>query len=374
MLSFLGARKRSGTTNPDGGSGGSHIVRKEARSTSIGSGPSKSKGPYQLSKEVLDFDLGEGACPVNEMVKDTFIITNTTSTKVKFHFEPASMGHCKLIFDPSSGTIGAGAKNKGTKKIIAKLTLSNSEPVNFRVNLKITDKNNRTETLFLVVRTHTLHGMFGVDPSTLETVYDAGFDVPSILVEMKNYLLHQDAWQQEGIFRLAGEASDIKYLKQQMNKAKRLDVSTNPDINAIANLLKIWYRDLPTPILNELPAEAVCNSTDFQVCVDAYDTLKEPQRSLLGWLLDLMVDVCSHKSVNKMSEQNLAIVVAPNLYDPPGCDPMEGLVMSQKAVQFLHHLVLYEIERRAAAAAETHHHGAEDYGYDNTGEDYGQWQ
>jgi hypothetical protein len=34
-----------------------------------------------LSKEVLDFDLGEGACPVNEMVKDTFIITNTTTTK-----------------------------------------------------------------------------------------------------------------------------------------------------------------------------------------------------------------------------------------------------------------------------------------------------
>jgi hypothetical protein len=156
-----------------------------------------------LSKEVLDFDLGEGACPVNEMVKDTFIITNTTPTKcvprsplslytfnlelllippawfcflgrtrVKFHFEPASMGHCKLLFEPSSGTIGAGAvrsspapasdcspgrgrisrvmtspkqstphnaqKNKGTKKIIAKLTLSNSEPVNFRVNLKIT--------------------------------------------------------------------------------------------------------------------------------------------------------------------------------------------------------------------------------------------
>lgn len=44
-------------------------------------------------------------------------------------------------------------------------------------------------------------------------------------------------------------------------------------------MAQIWYRDLPTPILNELPAEAVCNSTDFQVCVDAYDTLKEPQVS-----------------------------------------------------------------------------------------------
>jgi hypothetical protein len=30
---------------------------------------------------VLDFDLGENACPVNELVKDTFIITNTTTNK-----------------------------------------------------------------------------------------------------------------------------------------------------------------------------------------------------------------------------------------------------------------------------------------------------
>lgn len=41
-----------------------------------------------------------------------------------------------------------------------------------------------------------------------------------------------------------------------------------------------------------------------------------------------------------------AIVVAPNLYDPPGSDPMEGLVMSQKAVQFLHNLILNEMEIR----------------------------
>lgn len=58
---------------------------------------------------------------------------------------------------------------------------------------------------------------------------------------MKNYLIQQDAWKQEGIFRLAGEASDIQYVKQQMNKTKRLDVSTNPDINSIANLLKVLF-------------------------------------------------------------------------------------------------------------------------------------
>jgi hypothetical protein len=79
-----------------------------------------------------------------------------------------------------------------------------------------------------------------------------------------------------------------------------------------------------------------------------------------------------------LGNDTTAIVVAPNLYDPPGCDPMEGLVMSQKAVQFLHHLVLHEIERRAASAtaaaeAASGHQDDYDQGYDN-GEDYGAWQ
>lgn len=35
----------------------------------------------QLSKEALDFDLGDSAPPLNEVIKDTFIITNTTAVK-----------------------------------------------------------------------------------------------------------------------------------------------------------------------------------------------------------------------------------------------------------------------------------------------------
>jgi len=36
---------------------------------------------------------------------------------------------------------------------------------------------------------------------------------------------------------------------------------------------------------------------------------------------------------------NIAIVVAPNLYDSSSSDPMEGLVMSQKCVQFLNQVL-----------------------------------
>jgi hypothetical protein len=47
------------------------------------------------------------------------------------------------------------------------------------------------------------------------------------------------------------------------------------------------------------------------------------QRSLLGWLLDLMMDVCSHKSVNKMSEQNLGTL--PSLSRLPFARVVVGL-------------------------------------------------
>ncbi len=41
--------------------------------------------------------------------------------------------------------------------------------------------------------------------------------------------------------------------------------------------------------------------------MDAYVSLREPYKSLLGWLLNLIADVSSHKHINKMSEQNLGI-------------------------------------------------------------------
>lgn len=227
------------------------------------------------------------------------------------------------------------------------MVLLNPQSLNFRVNLRF----EGGQTLFLLVRTHAEQGIYGVDPSVLEMVEDSGFRVPSILAQMRAFLVEQEAWNQEGIFRLAGESAEINSLKQQINKTKKFDEDSSIDVNSIANLLKIWYRDLPTPILNSLPPEVICNSGEMNTCTEAYYSLKEPQRSLLGWLLSLMADVCTKKHINKMTEQNLAIVVAPNLYDPPGSDPMEGLVMSQKAVQFLQNLIIHEIEMRAQTAS-----------------------
>lgn len=109
--------------------------------------------------------------------------------------------------------------------------------------------------------------------------------------------------------------------------------------------IKIWFRDLPTPILNAIPQETIMNFSSSEDCVAAYHQLPEPQKTLLDWLLDFLTSVSQNSEINKMTAQNLgihlfiiinnfkAIVIAPNLYDISTPNPMEGLVLSQKCAQ-----------------------------------------
>ena len=50
--------------------------------------------------------------------------------------------------------------------------------------------------------------------------------------------------------------------------------------------------------------------------------MSEPSASYFTWLLDLCVLVSSYAHINKMSAQNLAIVIGPNLFTPNMVDPM----------------------------------------------------
>jgi len=222
---------------------------------------------------------------------------------------------------------------KKEKKITVKLILLAKVNLNFKITLRTA----AGESLFLNLRVAGETGVFGVDPSTLEQEDDNGYIVPQILVNMKKCVIKKGGIQTEGVFRLAGEQMEIKRIKDQMNK-KTYDYSTN-DVNAITSLLKIWFRELPVPILNPLPQESIMSFSGAGDCISAYETLPEPQKTLLNWLMDFLAEIARNSPTNKMTSQNLAIVVAPNLYDISTPNPMEGLILSQKCAQFLNHVL-----------------------------------
>jgi len=208
------------------------------------------------------------------------------------------------------------------------------------------------DTQFLTVRIRCETGVFGVDPTSIEMETDGLYQVPSILALMKRSLLLHGGLTSEGIFRLAGEQTEIRRIKETMNRKEFTDSN---DLNTVASLIKIWFRELPTPILNALPQESIFYSSEIGDCVTAFDNLPEPQKTLLSWLIDLLILVAQQSPINKMTIQNLAIVVAPNLYDVSTSNPMEGLVMSQKCVQFFHNVLLWKIQNMNSIDANQEH-------------------
>jgi len=299
-------------------------------------GSSTQSNGIELSKNVVDFNLGERPCPLKTAVHDQFEIRNTNPAKIRFNFEPSFPKEFQLYFSPSAGAI---ERNK-SKLIKVKIVVHNKININHKVTLKI----DGGASIILTARIRCETGVFGVDPVSLDLAEDEGFKVPVILGLMRRSLIEYGGIGQEGIFRLAGEQTEIKRIKETMNKK---EFSSSNDINTIASLIKIWFRELPTPILNALPAESIFYSSDINDCVTAFNTLPEPQKTLLDWLLQLLITTAANSSVNKMTAQNLAIVVAPNLYDVSTSNPMEGLVMSQKCVQFLHNVLLWKIQNQA---------------------------
>eukprot|EP01102_Stenamoeba_stenopodia_P010189 TRINITY_DN3044_c0_g1_i1.p1 TRINITY_DN3044_c0_g1~~TRINITY_DN3044_c0_g1_i1.p1 ORF type:complete len:575 (+),score=118.48 TRINITY_DN3044_c0_g1_i1:476-2200(+) len=292
-------------------------------------------GTVKFSKVLLDFGLKNQTAELAKPIYDDFEVVNLSAKKLKFKFEPMHVKSYDLTFEPTSGVL----PKYGRIPVKAKMVVNNPEIINGKAPLRVD-----ADTAYLSFKCRGAGGVFGCDPASLPMEYDNGFHIPSILVQMKKSLLNNNALLSEGIFRLAGDAYDIKKVKESMNK-NEFDLSS--DVNTVASLVKIWFRELPVPILNVVPKEQLMNCGERQISLDSYASLPDLQKSLLDWLIDMLLVFAQNSAVNKMSLQNIAIVVAPNLYEPPDGNPMEGLILSQKCVQFFHYVMVWKNEHHA---------------------------
>lgn len=295
----------------------------------------------QFAPDTLDFGV-DAPLVLNQPTTHELTMTNRTINKLKFRFEPTQAKECSVEFNPPTGVIAPGKD----KRVKVSLILLHSTSSSLKSQVVV-----ESTPYFVGIRIRCASGVFGADPASLDLVEDATFKVPQALVLMKEALLRQKALQAEGIFRLAGEVAAIARIKQELNNKT---FTTSDDTNAVATLIKVWFREMPRPLLQTVPTDAIFNAAAPDACSKAFASLPQPERDLLGWLMDLLLATCAHQAVNKMSPQNLSICVAPNLYDVSSSDPMEGLVLSQKVVVFLTNLLNWQIadrKLRADAAA-----------------------
>ncbi|XP_021935652.1 rho GTPase-activating protein 44-like isoform X2 [Zootermopsis nevadensis] len=129
--------------------------------------------------------------------------------------------------------------------------------------------------------------------------------------------------EEEGLFRVAGGASKLRRLKMSFD-ACCLTLPTvieYRDPHVIAGALKSYLRDLPEPLMTytlyeEWMAAARIQSSNearHHALKQVIDKLPQANFDNLRYLIKFLSALSRNQEVNKMTPQNIAIVIAPNL-------------------------------------------------------------
>ncbi|XP_065834598.1 uncharacterized protein [Oscarella lobularis] len=155
----------------------------------------------------------------------------------------------------------------------------------------------------------------------------------------------------EGIYRLSASQTDVNQLKQlfdsAMNDYSRISLH-DPlwnDINAASGCLKLFFRELPTPLFTYNCYDAFISAVSVSVPdVDKYSRimeivsrLPEKNQSVLNVLMRHLTLVAQNETINKMPVHNLAVVFGPTLIRPKPEDVMKSITNSSS------HIALVEI-------------------------------
>ncbi|KAL8089982.1 rho GTPase-activating protein 1-like [Apium graveolens] len=187
--------------------------------------------------------------------------------------------------------------------------------------------------------------VFGVSTESMQLSYDhRGNSVPTILLLMQQRLYAQEGLQAEGIFRINADNGQEEFVRNQLNAGV---VPVGIDVHCLAGLIKAWFRELPTGVLDSLSPEQVMQCQTEEDCSALVMLLPATEAALLNWAVNLMADVVQHEHLNKMNARNVAMVFAPNMTQM--ADPLTALMYAVQVMNFLKTLITQTLKERKSS-------------------------
>ena len=136
-------------------------------------------------------------------------------------------------------------------------------------------------------------------------------------------LIPDKGLDKEGIFRVPGNGKEINKLRKKIDQGEDVNLE-EAKTHTLANLLKLFFRELPSPLLTYdlfrefmdtralQPKPEQCIATMKEV-VSRIPTMNQ---KALKYVVDFFSEVSQYQESNKMNAENLAIVFGPNLLSP----------------------------------------------------------
>ncbi|TYJ59114.1 hypothetical protein B9479_000103 [Cryptococcus floricola] len=170
---------------------------------------------------------------------------------------------------------------------------------------------------------------FGVDLG--EQLARDGTAVPRI-VEKCAAAIEMYGLESTGVYRLSGTSSRVQALKAALdNDVNAVDVESDEwsaDINVVCGALKLWFRELPEPLLTHGLYHSFIEAARYENdrlrhirLHEQVNELPDPNYATLKFFMAHLDKIRRHESVNQMSVSNLSIVFGPTLLGAP---PEEG--------------------------------------------------
>ncbi|XP_037081591.1 rho GTPase-activating protein conundrum-like isoform X2 [Pollicipes pollicipes] len=150
----------------------------------------------------------------------------------------------------------------------------------------------------------------------------------SLLLERVLTHLERRGLGEEGLLRVPGHQQKVEQLRRDVdecfyNQPGAVDAALQRSgANDVAALVKLFLRELPAPLLTRELMDAFHRSdalpADRQLQALALLCLQlpAPNRAVLRRLLQFLAAVAAHEASNKMSLENVAMIMAPNLLWP----------------------------------------------------------
>lgn len=160
--------------------------------------------------------------------------------------------------------------------------------------------------------------VFGCDLG--EHLMNTGRDIPLVLKCCTEFI--EEHGILDGIYRLSGVTSNIQKLRLAFDEDKIPDLSDEAilqDIHCMASLLKMYFRELPNPLLTyqlyDKFVAAVQSDDDLRLLKlrDVIQQLPPPHYRTCEFLMKHLAKVAAHGNKTGMTPKNVAIVWAPNL-------------------------------------------------------------
>ena len=151
--------------------------------------------------------------------------------------------------------------------------------------------------------------------------------VPAIVGELMHRLRQneREGLRTEGIFRVPGDASEMRIMRAQLNEAGEIRrvVANCANLHSVAGMLKMYFRELNPPLLTfELYDDFIqCSanigapspSAEISVLCELLQRLPPSHYAVLKHLIAFLAEVVTYAEESKMTTANTAAVFAPNL-------------------------------------------------------------